>query len=720
MGMAAGQARLLSITSRMSDNELRAQIINNNKMRLATESSQVSEAYVQALNEAQLMFTNYDKDNNASYQALTFNALTTYNPYNNQYALFNSAGNILVSEADAKKFKDANGNLNIFLKSYGLEETTTYWDNLKAHYDKEEKGIEYKIDDNTSAYIPGESADKIIDSLKKLYEGSDDVHIGYLSAKTSEMYTKYTTLVADYVEKRDAYLSLVADNMLADYEKMSITPAGLSAKTPSEILTLIQGVAIDEESMMADTTNKNNLNQGIKYVQEILEKLDKSNPTTQGKKTLETYKQILTNGTGANSKVSYSNGLFEFKDGALVCDDWTLKKSGNGYTFTYTGEDSSGAEKITTIDNLSIDGNGKFAIQYNNDGTVTQSSINDAYETDKTTLKDNFSVFTIPEEILQVIRGENTAGSLNDQTINVETKNTDGNKKDVLISILNSLSGAIYNIFDANKYIPDAASIRERAEAIVKAMDQSLIKDKNAEIQKIIDKQTEIISAFNLSVQEITKLVFGGSLPSNITNMDLDNIEKIHNALKGDGIDDEELKNKLKDKLNAFEQVYDVYLLDCIQNTYGEPNYSWIDTSNPNDSYNENGQAKKVWYENLFLRMQQSGYQVLLDGLASSKDWIKFAFDSGIVSMEQIDAYNNWNPIIYSNCSDITEQTNNAAIAKAEAEYNAAMNKIENKDKRYDLELKNIDTEHNSLQTEYDSIKGAVDKNIERTFKMYG
>ena len=32
MGMAAGQARLLSITSRLSDNELRAQIINNDKI----------------------------------------------------------------------------------------------------------------------------------------------------------------------------------------------------------------------------------------------------------------------------------------------------------------------------------------------------------------------------------------------------------------------------------------------------------------------------------------------------------------------------------------------------------------------------------------------------------------------------------------------------------------------------------------------------------------
>ena len=97
MGMAAGQARLLSITQRLSDNELRAQIINNNKMRLASESSQVSDHYVQALNEAQLMFTNYDKDNNASFKQLTYNALTSFNPYNNQYALTNASGNIQVA-----------------------------------------------------------------------------------------------------------------------------------------------------------------------------------------------------------------------------------------------------------------------------------------------------------------------------------------------------------------------------------------------------------------------------------------------------------------------------------------------------------------------------------------------------------------------------------------------------------------------------------------------
>ena len=50
MGMAASQARLLTITARLADNELRSQTINNAKMRLAAQSSQVSENYINALN----------------------------------------------------------------------------------------------------------------------------------------------------------------------------------------------------------------------------------------------------------------------------------------------------------------------------------------------------------------------------------------------------------------------------------------------------------------------------------------------------------------------------------------------------------------------------------------------------------------------------------------------------------------------------------------------
>ena len=40
--MAASQARLLSITARLTDNELRSQTITNSKLRLAEKSSEAS------------------------------------------------------------------------------------------------------------------------------------------------------------------------------------------------------------------------------------------------------------------------------------------------------------------------------------------------------------------------------------------------------------------------------------------------------------------------------------------------------------------------------------------------------------------------------------------------------------------------------------------------------------------------------------------------------
>ena len=59
MGMSASQARLLSITSRMNDIELRSQQISNTKIRLADESEQVANNYTRALNASKLTYTDY-------------------------------------------------------------------------------------------------------------------------------------------------------------------------------------------------------------------------------------------------------------------------------------------------------------------------------------------------------------------------------------------------------------------------------------------------------------------------------------------------------------------------------------------------------------------------------------------------------------------------------------------------------------------------------------
>ena len=61
-----------------------------------------------------------------------------------------------------------------------------------------------------------------------------------------------------------------------------------------------------------------------------------------------------------------------------------------------------------------------------------------------------------------------------------------------------------------------------------------------------------------------------------------------------------------------------------------------------------------------------------------------------------------------------------AELAKAEAEYNAANMKINNKEKLLDNEIKKLDTEHNALQTEFDSIKNLIGNNIEKSFNLFG
>ena len=62
MGLAASQARLLSITARMTDVEYKSQQISNTKIRLADESEQVAEAYTKALNKQKLTYTNWTKE----------------------------------------------------------------------------------------------------------------------------------------------------------------------------------------------------------------------------------------------------------------------------------------------------------------------------------------------------------------------------------------------------------------------------------------------------------------------------------------------------------------------------------------------------------------------------------------------------------------------------------------------------------------------------------
>ena len=122
MGLSASQAKLLSITSRISDNELRSQTITSAKMALANQSTAASKDYVNALNTTKLTYSTYDLNGNKAYVNLTGSQLSQYAPLKNQYALINNKGQVLVSETDAKNYDDS-ADMEEFLAKYGIEKT---------------------------------------------------------------------------------------------------------------------------------------------------------------------------------------------------------------------------------------------------------------------------------------------------------------------------------------------------------------------------------------------------------------------------------------------------------------------------------------------------------------------------------------------------------------------------------------------------------------------
>ena len=169
-----------------------------------------------------------------------------------------------------------------------------------------------------------------------------------------------------------------------------------------------------------------------------------------------------------------------------------------------------------------------------------------------------------------------------------------------------------------------------------------------------------------------------------------------------------------------------------------------------NGAYKYNDATKAQWYTNLWYKMNGSSsdksaqgsraanYAVLDPKLASSKDWIQDALEQGIISIEvasYTDASNlienesrpltvqlqgiSWTPTEYSSCIDFTEVDDEDAVARAEAEYQKKNNEISAKDKRYESKIKTLDTEHNALQTQYESVKSAMTKNIDRSFKTF-
>ena len=134
MGMSASQARLLSITARLTNNELSSQLLTNSKVRLASKSEEASDEYMNALSATKLTYQYYNDNGDAMNYNLTPALIYNYEPLKSQYSIVDNNGVNLVSAQDAKNFEETN-TLHDFLKRYVNVEKIEDPDTVKAHND---------------------------------------------------------------------------------------------------------------------------------------------------------------------------------------------------------------------------------------------------------------------------------------------------------------------------------------------------------------------------------------------------------------------------------------------------------------------------------------------------------------------------------------------------------------------------------------------------------
>ena len=686
MGMAASQARLLSITSRMADNELKAQIINNSKMRLATESSRVSENYINALNSATMMFTNYNTEGDSQYQKLTFNSLTAFSPYNNQYALINPNGQILVSETEDALYKAAIGTsdpLKEYLKSHGLEYKTTYFDDNSACPDQ------FAIQSLNSKNQVYDVKTYSKDYLKDAYER-------YNENLQSSKYEEFTNLYNNYSLKSALLTGAVATSM---QETLINSPFNNgSVNTGDQTFS-------DKMKALLSTIDKSPEQQksDAKQAYDLLVAMARD---CANKGYLPITSQLYKDITGSALRFNADNNV------VISTDNFPVKKEKNTqngfqlepiYEFGQVKDDLNGTsypefylkpvyEMVTEngkVTGYTFKNQYKFEMNENLDGRLNLEFTPPEFSSP---LQNSIS-FKVVEKFDQKDSDNNELPTIeNEYTYKMSDVNTESPKVTCTTIVENSteINYAVNDLYQ--EFMADYIYFMQSGFADnydIENSDKKDIKDKNEALKEASDALMQFIFGTGTSLKAKDLAGHLDDIPWLIANYG--------NQFSED-----------------FKLVEEIFVLDQLFDEFGEPAYGWVDNNNPT----ADADAKVTWYTNLFERMQK-GYRALEDGLASSNTWIQFALESGIATMEQVDKTNKWVGTLHTNCSDISEVTDDVAVARAEVEYKKAMNNIENKDKRFDIELKNIDTEHNSLQKEYESVKKVIDKNIQRTFKMY-
>lgn len=172
MGMAASQARLLSITARLTNNENSGQSISYSKQRLADQTQQITNEYNEALNTTKLTVLTGFNGSDATYTDISYDTMTNKQMAANtkQYVVTDTKGRILVTEDIANAYKKSAGNYNQFLAKLGYSQSDMTVQNIASLSATDKQDAAQKIHEAWDKYFASVGIECSDDEHKGIYD----------------------------------------------------------------------------------------------------------------------------------------------------------------------------------------------------------------------------------------------------------------------------------------------------------------------------------------------------------------------------------------------------------------------------------------------------------------------------------------------------------------------------------------------------------------------
>lgn len=256
MGMAASQARLLSLTSRLHDVEYKAQNIESQKIALATQQDEAYQEYCDAQNATKFQVAFRGDDAKTKYVDATFSSLCSYNDERlKQYALKdNKTGNVIVSQEAADTYAEFyNDKYSFAWAMMGFADNFN-WDGSGTTSDESGKSV--GISAANDATNPNLKYVDEGDGTYSLYMTECEQMVYDEHSEDSELKEKYDSIgeVESKSDKKDA-LDAFRDLLYTKYsdeifDLMNINKQGTKGKD----------TAVDYPDMNWDTETKNQFN----------------------------------------------------------------------------------------------------------------------------------------------------------------------------------------------------------------------------------------------------------------------------------------------------------------------------------------------------------------------------------------------------------------------------------------------------------------------------